>query len=89
MKTSSGVLFLPKPKHIQFTVIEEEGNQKPFTFKKRTKAIVYNQSNDRVIVAALRDSQSNKKIPDHTAGCGRDARRSLVPVIQIPNVRLL
>ena len=32
--TSSNVLFCPQPKDIQFTVIEEERNQKIFTFKK-------------------------------------------------------
>ena len=32
--TSSNVLFCPRPKDNQFTVIEEEINQKIFTFKK-------------------------------------------------------
>ena len=32
--TSSNVLFCPPPKDIHFTVIEEERNQKIFTFKK-------------------------------------------------------
>ena len=31
---SSNVLFCPQPKYLQFTVIEEERNQKIFTFKK-------------------------------------------------------
>ena len=33
-RTSSNVLFCPQPKNIQFTVREEERNQKMFTFKK-------------------------------------------------------
>ena len=32
--TSSNILFCPQPKDIQFTVIEEEGNQKILTVKK-------------------------------------------------------
>ena len=32
--TSSNVLFRPQPKDIHFTVVEEERNQKIFTFKK-------------------------------------------------------
>ena len=32
--TSSNVLFCSQPKDNQFTVIEEERNQKTFTFKK-------------------------------------------------------
>ena len=32
--TSSNVLFCPQPKDNLFTVIEEERNQKIFTFKK-------------------------------------------------------
>ena len=32
--TSLNVLFFPQPKDIQFTVTEEERNQKIFTFKK-------------------------------------------------------
>ena len=31
---SSNLLFCPQPKDVQFTVTEEERNQKIFTFKK-------------------------------------------------------